>query len=200
MSAEYKAFRICFLISRAFISIFYRYKVFGAENIPENAAVICANHSSNLDPFLVAYAFGVKHHMHILAKAELFKIPLISQILRKIGMIRVDRDSLDVTSVKTALSYLKNGEKILIFPEGTRVSDQDSVSAKTGAVKIAQRAAVPIIPVYLPRKKTLFGQVPVVIGEPYFIEKSSDKRQTDDYVQLSEAMMDSIMVLKDKIR
>ena len=196
MSTSMKHYRFYYTLSRIFIGLFYRLKVTGRENIPQGACLICANHSSNIDPFLVAYAFGIQHHLHIVAKIQLFKIPIISSILKKIGMISVDRDVLDASSVKSTLMYLKNGEKVLIFPEGSRSSRDDASAAKSGAVKLAERAGIPLLPLNIPRKKPLFSKVPITIGEPYYIDKTEKKRHQDEYIELSRILMGKISQLE----
>ena len=195
MKPSYKFYKGIYRLVRAYISVFYRFTVIGLENIPEGAAVVCANHSANIDPFLVAIAFGIHNHMHVIAKIELFRIPVVSQILQKLGMISVNRGVLDANSVKSTFSYLKSGEKVVIFPEGTRVSEDDAVEAKAGAVKIADRTGAPLVPMFLPRKKPLFKRLPVVIGEPYYIEKQKQKRSIKDYSRLSDELMDKIKSL-----
>ena len=185
----------CYRLARAMTAVFYRLRVSGRENIPEGAALVCANHSSLLDPFLIAFAFGVEHHMHIIAKAELFRIPVVSGILRRLGMISVNRGILDIATIKDTLNYLKNGEKVVIFPEGTRATEDGAVSAKGGAVKIAERAGVPLVPLHIPRKKPLFGKIQVNIGEPYYIDRQPQKRVPDDYIRLSGILMERIKLL-----
>ena len=195
MKPSYRFYRGVYRLMRAYINVLYRFQVIGQENIPEGAAVVCANHSSNIDPFMVAIAFGIHNHMHIISKIELFRIPVVSQILQKLGMISVNRGVLDVNSVKSTLAYLKSGEKVVIFPEGTRVSEDDAVEAKAGAVKIADRTRAPIVPMFLPRKKLLFRKMSVIIGEPYYIEKQAQKRSTNDYLRLSDDLMERIKSL-----
>jgi 1-acyl-sn-glycerol-3-phosphate acyltransferase len=91
------------------------------------------------------------------------------------------------------LRVLKSGEKVAIFPEGRRVGDvSEGVKANPGAVKIAERADVPIIPVFMPRRKPLFRKIPIIIGEPYCIEKQPEKRTAEDYRELADSMMDKI--------
>lgn len=192
MKPGYGFYRFCYRIAYFIIRIFYRFDIRGRENIPSGAAMVCANHSSQIDPFFVAFAFGIAYQMHIIAKAELFRIPVLSAILKKIGMISVDRGISDVSTVKKSLGYLKDGEKVVIFPEGTRVFEDDAGSAKIGAVKLAERAGAPIVPVFLPRKKPLFHKIPVVIGEPYIIEKHQKKRAAEDYAELIDDLMDRI--------
>ena len=188
-------YKVCYYLVRAVFGVFYPMKIIGAENIPHGAAMVCCNHSSMADPFLVALAFGKNGHVHIIAKVEIFKIPIVSQLLRKLRMISVDRGVLDGTTIKSALGYLKNNEKVIIFPEGTRVAQDDSTSAKTGAVKLAERAGVPVLPIYLPRRKPLFRKTLIVIGVPYLIEKQTPRRTPGDYELLSNALMENIKSL-----
>ena len=195
MKPSYTFYRGVYRLVRAYINVIYRFQVIGQENIPEGAAVVCANHSNIIDPFLVAIAFGIHNHMHVIAKIELFRIPLVSQFLQKLGMISVNRGVLDANSVKSTLGYLKSGEKVVIFPEGTRVPEDDAVEAKAGAVKIADRTGAPIIPVFIPRKKPLFRRLPLVIGEPYYIERQTQKRLIKDYSRLSDVLMERIKSL-----
>lgn len=200
MNPSYKFYRGCYRFARAAIGILYRLQVSGRENIPADAVIICANHSSNFDPFLVAFAFGINCHLHIIAKAELFRIPLISQILRKMGMISVNRGILDVSTIKSTFRYLQKNEKVVIFPEGTRASKDGSVSARSGAIKLAEHADVPIVPVYVPRRKPPFTRVHLVIGEAYRIDKQESKFTSDEYTQLANALMEKIKTLNPEPR
>jgi len=198
MKPSYKFYRGCFRLMQAYINVFYRFRVTGQENIPDGAALVCANHSNNIDPFLVAIAFGIHNHVHVMSKIELFRIPIVSQILQKLGMISVNRRAPDSNSLKSTLSYFKCGEKVVIFPEGTRVSQDDAIEAKAGAVKIAERTCVPLIPVFIPRKKPLFRKLTIAIGEPYYIEKQENKRSSGDYSLLSDDLMERIKSLNPK--
>jgi 1-acyl-sn-glycerol-3-phosphate acyltransferase len=199
MSSGYKLYRFCYSITRPIVGIFYYLRVVGRENIPKGACIICSSHSSNIDPFLIAYAFGLKHQLHILAKVQLFRIPILSTILKKIGMISVDRDAMDIASVKETLAYLKNDEKVLIFPEGRRITTDDAITAKTGAVKLAERSKVPLLPISIPRKKSLFRKVTIVIGKPYYIDKTENKRSQNDYSELSDILMEKILLLENNV-
>ena len=193
-------YRACYCIARFFIGIFCRIDISGRENIPEGSAMICANHSAMLDPFLIAFAFGMNSQMHVVAKAELFRIPVLSWMLRTLGMISVNRGMSDMATIKSTLNYLKGGEKVVIFPEGTRTSTDDSVSAKNGAVRLAERAGVPVIPFFIPRRKPLFHTIQVVIGVPYKIEKQYEKRTAEEYAELADRLMEKIKALNPKVR
>jgi len=185
---------------RVLFGIVYWFKVYGKENIPKGAAMVCANHSNVIDPIVIAFAFGLDHFLHFIAKVELFKIPILSVVVTKLGAISVDRRIQDVTTVKTTLNYLKKGEKVAIFPEGRRVTEDESAEAKSGAIKLAERAEVPIVPIYIPRKKRLFRKVPLVIGEPYIVEKQQAKRSADEYAMLADELMKRIERLNPKTR
>ena len=199
--ANYKFYRGCFYVARVIFGIGgYRFDVKGKENIPENAAMLCSNHSNILDPLFIALAFGIDHFIHFIAKSELFKIPVLTPIIMKLGAISVERGVADVTMVKNTLAYLKNGEKVAIFPEGTRVSESDSVAAKNGAIKLAERAEAPLVPVFLPKKKPLFSRLSVVIGEPYYVDKQPGKRSAEDYTVLVNDLMRRIETLNPKAK
>jgi 1-acyl-sn-glycerol-3-phosphate acyltransferase len=200
LKSSYKFYRFCYRIVRPIFGIFYWLKIIGRENIPPGAAMICANHSSLLDPFLIAFAFGIDHQTHIVGKKEVFRIPVISPLLRKLGMISVDRDITDVSTIKGVLGYLKKDEKVAIFPEGTRTRQDGEVTPKIGAVKIAEHAEVQIIPVYIPRKKRMFKTIQIVIGEPYGIARQKGKRTVEEYAQLAGAVMCKITALGPQVR
>jgi len=174
------------------VHVLWPYRFTGRESIPDGGAVVCANHSSFIDPILVALAFGKKHFLHFMAKAELFKVPVLNWIMRKAGAFGVNRGSNDISAVRTAMRYLKAGEKVLIFPEGTRVSEDDAVEARTGAIRLASKLRLPIIPVHVPRRKKLFSRVYIHIGKPYFIENADHS----NFESLSGELMHRISSLQ----
>jgi 1-acyl-sn-glycerol-3-phosphate acyltransferase len=171
MKNEYRAYKFVYAVCFPFLWLLWHFRFTGRENIPEGAAIVCANHSNLTDPLFVAFGFTRKRHIHFMAKYELSQVPVLSFILRKIGVFFVKRGESDVTAIRNAMRYLKNGERIMMFPEGTRTSEDDAVAAKTGAIRLASKLGVPIVPVYIPRDKKLFRRLDIVIGEPYTIGK-----------------------------
>jgi len=188
-------YRVAYRIAKPCVYIFRPFKVVGKDNLPNGASLICANHSAMIDPFLIAFASGIDMSIHVFAKIELFRVPVVSKVLWNLGMIPVDRTINDISSIKAAMNYLKKGKRVVIFPEGTRTSGFDANSVKNGAVKLAERMDVPIIPVYIPRNKPFFRKSTLIFGEPYLIEKQEQKRTTTDYTKLSEALMNKIEAL-----
>jgi 1-acyl-sn-glycerol-3-phosphate acyltransferase len=110
-----------------FFHVFYRIKVLGLENIPEDGALICPNHYAIMDPLFVAISCPRK--IRFMAKYEVFKIPVLNWFLRNVGTFPVKRGESDLTSIKTTLKLLKEKELVGLFPEGTRI--------KTGMLGVA---------------------------------------------------------------
>ncbi|NCC67204.1 MAG: 1-acyl-sn-glycerol-3-phosphate acyltransferase, partial [Clostridia bacterium] len=109
-------------IAWPFVRLVCPCRVLGRENIPSGAAIICANHSSNFDPPMLAIYFGFKHKMHFMSKAELLDLPILGFLLKQAGVFPVHRgENTDIQAIRTAMKILKNGEKVMMFPQGTRV-------------------------------------------------------------------------------
>ena len=110
----------------------------------------------------------------------------------KAGSIFVKRGERDIDSFKQCMRVLKAGEKLIVFPEGTRVHGDAVVEPKSGVIHMAVRMHVPIVPVYIPRDKKIFHEVPTVIGEPYYPELGDHR----DYDRLARELMERIWALK----
>jgi len=192
MTREYRFYRRIYPIFWFLVSLILRPKVIGREHIPEGACIACANHSSNADGFFMIYAFRRNVHLRMLVKKEVYDAPVAGSFLSAIGMIRVDRSIADIKPVRESMSHLKQGGKIGIFPEGRRVSADESADAKSGAIKLADKLNVPLIPVHIPRKKKLVGLNVIQIGEPYYINPERVKLTPDDAKRLSEELMEKI--------
>ncbi|MGA8871580.1 MAG: lysophospholipid acyltransferase family protein [Candidatus Acidiferrales bacterium] len=149
-----------------------RVRVEGIENIPSGACIFAANHASNLDAPILFPA--IPRRISVLAKRELFGLPVLGLGMRLAGFVAVDRAGKQAGSgVAAAVSTLKDGLSVFIFPEGTRSRDGRLQPFKTGAFVTAIEAGVPIVPVaiagthrLLPRDKWVVhsGQVVVRFG------------------------------------
>ena len=112
-------YKICVSLLTPFIYLFFRLRVTGKSNIPSGAAVVCGNHSSNLDPIVLGVALGVRNPLCFMAKKELFDIPVLRGLLRALGTYPVDRGAADLKAIKDS-GGLK-AAKVVLFPQGTRV-------------------------------------------------------------------------------
>ena len=177
--------------------IFKPTKCINKSNFPTGGALLCANHTRMSDPLFIAYALGLKHPIHVMAKEEVMHWPIIGWILKKGGIFGVKRGQADIGAIKTAMKYLKGGELLLMFPEGTRHQDGDFGDAKTGAAMLALRTGVPIIPIYLPAEKKFFRGNPVVFGEAYYPQTPDGRKPTqEDYRAVADDLMARIEALK----
>ena len=193
-----RVYRILYAVLWPVFHLLYPIRTVGRENIPEGAALICPNHTSAIDPFLAVFALKRKHIVRAMAKAQIMRLPVVGWILKKAGVFGVERGSADITAVKTALRYLKEGRKLLMFPEGTRVAEGENVEAKTGAAMFSTRAGVPILPMYIASKKRLFRRNLVVIGKPYQPQVAGRKGTSEEYHAIAEDLMARIRVLGEE--
>ena len=155
------------------IRLLYPTSVEGLENLPESGVLLCANHSDNRDPILLALALPVNYRMHTMAKEELFRNPLLGWLIRKAGGFPVSRGSNDIQSVRTAMQAIKSGDNLLIFPEGTVIYDGIGyidglpAHAKAGIAMIGVRTGATMVPVFMDGKKKLFRKSRIIFGKPY---------------------------------
>ena len=177
--------------------IMYRPKIVGKENLPkETAAIICPNHVHALDSAVII-AMN-KRKINVLAKEELFKNKFLCFIADLFGIYPVKRDNKSMESIKISLKLLKTNELLMIFPEGTRNGMAKGVKPKDGAVKLAIKANVPIIPVGIKGNFKLFRKVKVNIGKPlYYSEYKKEINNKELLDELTENLMEEIVKLRD---
>lgn len=195
MSALYN---ILYSLIWPFFNLVHPSRVIGREHIPEGGVLVCSNHTRNSDPLFIAFALKRATPLRIMGKEEMLHWPLVGPILNRAKlMIWVKRGKADIGAVKAALKALKEGQKLLIFPEGTR--SDDISEGKNGAAMIAIRAGVPILPLYIPAKKPWFRRTPVVIGEAYIPFPEERRPNLEDYRVVTEDLMGRIAMLKEQI-
>lgn len=172
-------------------------KTYGKENIPAGSAVLCCNHVHNSDPFYIVYSFQRKDKIWIMAKEEIKHYPVAGWLLQWLGfVIWVKRGKSDISAIKSALRALKGGEKLLVFPEGTR---HDEIGeGKTGAAMMAIRAGAPILPLYISPERKAFQPTKVYIGKPYQPFTEDRRANAEDYKVVTEGIMDKIRELKEQ--
>ena len=124
----------------------------------EGNYLVCANHTGMADPIILMV--GLRYlRVHFMAKKELFKIPLLSSFIRAFGAFPVDRKGSSVAAIKTAVTALKEGNSVSMFPQGTRCSyvDPRTTEVKSGAGLIAYRSGCDVIPVFIKTKGNKYG-------------------------------------------
>jgi 1-acyl-sn-glycerol-3-phosphate acyltransferase len=171
------------------------FRVHGRENVPEGGALICCNHSGMADPLWVIFAMGRKNRMRIMAKVQLIRTPVLGKFLEWVGVFGVDRGNNDINAIKTALRVLKEGQKLLLFPEGTRVKPPKRIPAKSGAALFATRTDSLVVPVYVTPRRAPFVPVDLTFGTPYRMEYEGKKPTPAELQSLSDALMDQIYAM-----
>jgi 1-acyl-sn-glycerol-3-phosphate acyltransferase len=124
-----------------------RVEVRGAEHLDEpGGKVVVCNHVGWVDPLWVGYA-AYPRTLHQMAKKELFAIPVLGWFVRSGGGFPVDRGRPSAATIKHAIALVARGERLLIFPAGTR-TNRDDVDKKRGAATIALKGGAQIVPAY----------------------------------------------------
>lgn len=163
---------------RAIFAVLGGFKRRGVENVPKTGGVLlCPNHISDADPPAVAVA--LPRPAWFMAKEELFSVPVLGALLRFWHGFPVKRDSADRTALRRAEELLKAGEAVVIFPEGGGNEEGTLQPLHPGALLIALRTRVPVVPVAvrntnrvwpygapLPRRNSGGSPVQVTFGEP----------------------------------
>lgn len=185
---------LCFVAAK----IIYRVRIEGLENVPKNSAcIICGNHVHALDaPALLA---TINRDVCFMAKEELWRSIGFRFMAMCYNVFPVKRGKKDTDAIKTALRVLKNNQILGMFPEGTRNGMERNIKPKNGAVNIAIRAEVPIIPFgvigdFKPFKKIIYR-----FGEQIDLSNYKDKAKDKEFVDgLTKEVMDKVVELRDK--
>lgn len=178
--------------------LIYRYDVEGYENLPkEGSAVLCANHIHMLDS--VSIVIHIKRMIYIMVKKELMSNKIGNWFFNKLGCFAVDRGKGDMKAIESAENHLKDGDLLLIFPEGKRNGMAKGEKMKKGAAMIAIQAKAPIIPIGIEGSFKPFTKVKIRVGKPmnmteYFAKEEVNAR---DFITLTNKMKDEIIALRD---
>jgi 1-acyl-sn-glycerol-3-phosphate acyltransferase len=207
------SYRIGYIFFRTLYATYFRWRVFGAENVPLTGGVIIAsNHGSFLDPPLVGS--GLKRDINYLARESLFRFPGIGALLRSWNAVPVDRDGGGAKGLKIILDRLLNGAGIILFPEGTRTKDGKLQPARSGIGLTVIKSTAPVVPVRVFGTFEAYGRnhrfprphrVIVKYGKPLDFAvlraeaKSCDKaRLKEIYQQVADEIMAAIARLEPK--
>lgn len=179
-----------------FFSIYFRIEKRGEENLPKEGAYILApKHISNWDPPVIV-AKTKRNDVYILAKQELFINGFVKYIAKKVHALPVKRNSHDTTVVKESVKVLKQGNVLLVFPEGTRNGIEKHGKIHSGATIMANMARVPIVPVGIQATYKPFSKVIINYGKPINLgEKKLDKEGIDD---ITKKLQDEIIKLTNE--
>ncbi|MDE7041295.1 MAG: 1-acyl-sn-glycerol-3-phosphate acyltransferase [Oscillospiraceae bacterium] len=192
-----KFYRIIYTIAAPIIHLLFPCRVVGLEDFPEEGALLCANHASGWDPIIIALNLPRDSRLTVMAKDSLFRIPLLGFFLKKLGIFPVKRGGNDLTAMKTAMKVLSGGNRLLVFPEGTRVEEQGEVEAKGGVTMMATRTGVPMVPIYCGGKHKFLRKTTIVFGKPYMPVIAGRRPTPDENRAIAREILDRIYALSE---
>lgn len=144
--------RVAVCVLKPLLTVFTHHEWRGREHVPTTGGVIFVfNHVSYADPPVAAhFVYDLPRMPRFLAKASLFRVPVVGWVVRGAGQIPVYRGTADASSsLREAKQALERGEAVIIYPEGTVTKDLDlwPMAGKTGAARLALETGAPVIPV-----------------------------------------------------
>jgi 1-acyl-sn-glycerol-3-phosphate acyltransferase len=173
----------------------YRVEVKGKEHFPKDGAVLlCSNHIDNLDPPTVG--ISAPRQVHFMAKEELFQVPVLGGIVRKVGSFPVKRGMSDREALRKGLNVLKDGGVLGLFPEGTRSKDGKLGKGLAGAGFFALRSNALVVPCAVIGTYKPFRKVRVFFGEPINLDSLRERKATAE--ETTDFIMSKIAELLEK--
>ncbi|MGA1835303.1 lysophospholipid acyltransferase family protein [Herbiconiux sp. 11R-BC] len=202
-----------------FLNVIAKLDIRHGEKMPASGPfVLSPNHYSNIDPVIMAWSvWRLGRAPRFLAKASLFRIPVVGFALRRSGQIPVERSGpgRGSASIVAANQLVDHQQGVIVYPEGTLTRDPElwPMRGKTGAVRVALEHRIPLIPAahwgtqaVLPRyskKLSLFPRktIQIVFGDP--VDLDDLRGNPLDQKTLTEAtdrLMAAITVLLEELR
>lgn len=182
-------------ITTVFFRVFFRIEVVGNDNIPdEGPVIVCSNHISNLDPPFIG-TFIVNREVHFMAKEELFKNRFVQYILYKLHAFPVKRGLNDKQALRTALTILKEGKVLGIFPEGTRSKSGKLKKGLPGTGFFALKSEAVVVPCAIIGSYKLFRPLKLIFGEP--MDMTQYRKQRISPQEVTDLIMEEIAKLID---
>lgn len=187
---------------RVLLRLYHRLNVEGVDWVPDQGPfLLVGNHVSYLDPFYIAAI--LKQPVSFMAKEESFSHPLARWFLKQVGAFSVNREKVDIGSLRTALTRLEEGKVVGLFPEGGRRESDPLQELKDGAAYLAVRSQVPVLPVViegtdraLPRGGRWIrpAKVRIRFGELITVQPEGKPREKQRY--LTGEILQSFRLLK----
>lgn len=181
--------------------IIFPFKLHGYKKVGTGAYMYVSNHYCLWDVFYMAHTTW--EGLHFMAKEPVLHAPVVGYFARRLGVIGAMRDGSDVRTVMDAMRILKNGEKLAMFPEGTRNkrSDEEFLPFHSGAALISIKTGTPVIPVVICNRPKPFRITHVVLGEPFeFSEYYGKKLTPEEYAEADKKLTERMYSLRADFR
>jgi 1-acyl-sn-glycerol-3-phosphate acyltransferase len=188
-------------ISWPVVKVGFRLRARGIENLPDAGFVLAANHTSNFDPWPLGIPLFPHRQLRFMAKSELFN-PILKPILVGGGAFPVRRGQADLEAIGRAVELVRDGEVVVMFPEGTRrkkgLRKKHEARAHTGAARIALTAGVPLVPAAIKGTDRLSRLAPlrVAYGRPIPLDDLRGREISPAAREATERLMAEIHELE----
>ena len=165
-------------------------KVIGPKKLENKKTVLAVNHLSNMDPLIVGCK--LKPRLYFWGKKELFKRKIPAWFFKKMGVVPIYRSGADITSIKTALTLLKNDNIFMLFPEGTRnkVNEEAMLQLKNGLVMLAIKSQAPVRIAMFWRKPRLLKRNYLFVGEEFDLSEFYGQRLSNEVLSSASKIVE----------
>jgi 1-acyl-sn-glycerol-3-phosphate acyltransferase len=198
-------YNIFYNLAKLLARMIFSMRVIHPERMVESGPLLIAvNHSSFFDPPLAGICS--RRGVYYLARKTLLKWPFFGPLFPAMNVIPVERDGNDMSALREVIKKVKEGNAVLLFPEGTRSLDGDLQPARAGIGLVIAKTGAPVLPMRIfgayeafPKNARRFqlSQISVVIGEPiHFTAEEISNSSRETYQLLSNRVMDAIGALK----
>ena len=198
-------YNIFYNLAKLLARMIFSMRVIHPERMVESGPLLIAvNHSSFFDPPLAGICS--RRGVYYLARKTLLKWPFFGPLFPAMNVIPVERDGNDMSALREVIKKVKEGNAVLLFPEGTRSLDGDLQPARAGIGLVIAKTGAPVLPMRIfgayeafPKNARRFqlSQISVVIGEPiHFSAEEISNTSRETYQLLSNRVMDAIAALK----
>ncbi len=192
-------------IVRFYVNIFYRHHVYGKEQFPRGGGIICSNHTSFLDPPLIG--ISCPGEVHFLGRDSLFHFRPFGWFIGKLNTHPVKRGKGNAQAFKMTMQFVREGSKVVLFPEGRRSPDGQLHKGQLGVGMLVHRLDCQVIPVYIDgayeiwntKRKfpKLFGKTACVFGSPITFKDLLDVEKKEAQTEIADRIMVKIAELRD---
>ena len=198
-------YNIFYNLAKLLARMIFSMRVIHPERMVESGPLLIAvNHSSFFDPPLAGICS--RRGVYYLARKTLLKWPFFGPLFPAMNVIPVERDGNDMSALREVIKKVKDGNAVLLFPEGTRSVDGHLQPARAGIGLVIAKTGAPVLPMRIfgayeafPKNARRFqlSQITVVIGESiYFTEQEISNTSRETYQLLSNRVMEAIGALK----